>query len=261
MFPKADCYQLYLQHFAAANALEIKYGSDIPHGAIRREGEGGRYRLTDSDGAVFSCKYLIVATGLGQEVKLPAQMHGSEHVKYYSEFDTDPTRYRNKTVLIMGNGNSALETSEGMVGYTATTFVIGQNSERYSWESHNRGHMRAINSNTLDTYQLKSLNVITEHDFGTGQVIWKEEGGHGRFYMIQDEGRGVARLVTRARESGADPVLPDEAPQSSMPSVLPPRGEALLKKKLARHFQSKQLSSASMEVRALGGGEGDHYFA
>jgi thioredoxin reductase len=159
MFPKADCYQLYLQHFAAANALEIKYGSDIPHGAIRREGEGGRYRLTDSDGAVFSCKYLIVATGLGQEVKLPAQMHGSEHVKYYSEFDTDPTRYRNKTVLIMGNGNSALETSEGMVGYTATTFVIGQNSERYSWESHNRGHMRAINRNTLDTYQLKSLNV------------------------------------------------------------------------------------------------------
>jgi Pyridine nucleotide-disulphide oxidoreductase len=65
-------------------------------------------------------------------------------------------------VLIIGKGNSAFETADNLIETAAVIHVAGPSSIRMAWKSHYVGHLRAVNNNLLDTYQLKSQNALLD---------------------------------------------------------------------------------------------------
>src|SRR5918999_852969 len=57
----------------------------------------------------------------------------------------------------------------------AVIHVAGPESLRMAWRTHYVGHLRAVNNNLLDTYQLKSQNALLD---GTVQRIERRDGGY-----------------------------------------------------------------------------------
>ncbi|GMH50807.1 hypothetical protein TrLO_g5687 [Triparma laevis f. longispina] len=75
--------------------------------------------------------------------------------------------YTDKYVVIFGNGNAATELSTFIVEECAATrtWVIGRKVLTPSHMSHYVGNVRTHNMAVLESYQLKSLDVVTEESF------------------------------------------------------------------------------------------------
>ena len=156
-FPPAPTYVKYLEDFAAHYQLPIDYGVNVTR--INKD-EG--FIVSTENGATYTCKYLIVATGWVNPY-IP-EIPGIEHGIHYMEMSLDKSLYENKRVLILGKGNSAFETADDLVDTTATTHVCSSNSLTMAWHSHYVGNLRAVNNNFLDTYHLKSQNAVLDAD-------------------------------------------------------------------------------------------------
>ena len=76
----------------------------------------------------------------------------------------DPADFTDQRVLIIGKGNSAFETADNLIETAAVIHVAGPASIRMAWRTHFVGHLRAVNNNFLDTYQLKSQNALLDGD-------------------------------------------------------------------------------------------------
>ena len=122
--------------------------------------EKGCFCLTSSDGEYFTCRRLIVATGLSVENKPPVP--GIEHAEFYSGVSVDPQDFKNQRVLIIGKGNSAFELADTLIPTTIYIHVASPESLRLAWKSRFVGDLRAVNNNFLDTYQLKCQNAILD---------------------------------------------------------------------------------------------------
>ena len=116
--------------------------------------------MTDERGRTYEAKRLIVATGVSRP-NIP-EIPGIETAEPYGTAATDPAGYLNQRVLVIGKGNSAFETADNLVETAAVIHVAGPNSVRMAWRTHFVGHLRAVNNNFLDTYQLKSLNAVLD---------------------------------------------------------------------------------------------------
>lgn len=169
-FPPADDYVAYLEHFAETLADEILCDAEVTR--IARAGDG--FSVTLADGRNLEAAQVIVATG----VSLPwlPEIDGIEHVELYTEFDTDPDRFADKRVLILGKGNSAFETADSLTETTQAIHVMSPDPVKFAWNTHFVGHLRAVNNNFLDTYQLKSQNALIDAtprriDRRDGQIV------------------------------------------------------------------------------------------
>jgi hypothetical protein len=91
----------------------------------------------------------------------------------------DPRDFVNQRVLIIGKGNSAFETADNLIETAAVIHVAGPKSITFAWRSHYVGHLRAVNNNLLDTYQLKSQNALLD-----GNVESIERGEDGKYQVI-----------------------------------------------------------------------------
>jgi hypothetical protein len=89
----------------------------------------------------------------------------------------DPEDFTDQRVLILGKGNSALETADNLVETAAVIHVAGPRSLRMAWNSHYVGHVRAVNNNFLDTYQLKSQNALLDGEVVSIAKDDKDEDG------------------------------------------------------------------------------------
>jgi thioredoxin reductase len=166
-FPPADEMVRYLRDFAEKNALRIQYDS-----RIQRVTRTGAFHVTDENGRTYSAKQLIVATGVSKPY-IPA-IPGIEFAENYATMSTDPAEFLNQRVLILGKGNSAFETADGLIETAAVIHVAGPSAIRFAWRTHYVGHLRAVNNNFLDSYQLKSQNALLD-----GNVLAIERDGDG----------------------------------------------------------------------------------
>ncbi|CAL1532638.1 unnamed protein product [Lymnaea stagnalis] len=108
---------------------------------------------------------------------------GIEKALGYESFPTAPELYENKSVLILGMGNSALETADSIYGHTQYVHILTrQPAINMAWDTHYVGDIRSINNNILDTFLLKSLDGITFLDLE--DVSLHERGG--KYYVIVD---------------------------------------------------------------------------
>ena len=116
------------------------------------------FLLTQPTGETYSADQVIVATGLfkANQPNIP----GIELAANYTNMSINPDDYTNKRLLILGKGNSAFETAEHLIGSACLIHCASPEPLTMAWRSHYPGHLRAVNCNLLDTYQLKSQNAL-----------------------------------------------------------------------------------------------------
>ncbi len=151
-FPAADDLVRYLKDFAKTFALNIRCGTE----AIRIS-RNGNFEVEDNHGVKWRARRLIVATGLSQPY-VPA-IPGIELATSYNDASVDPQDFIDQRVLIIGKGNSGFETAENLIPTAASIHIASPHPLQFAWRTHFVGHLRAVNNNLLDTYQLKSQNA------------------------------------------------------------------------------------------------------
>lgn len=179
----------YLGDFARRHALNIRSGVEVSR--IGREGD--TFVVRDGAGGTYRADRLVVATG----VSLPyiPDIPGIEHAEQYFDVPVDPRELKNQRVLILGKGNSAFETGDNLVAHAAVIHVASPRPMRMAWESKYVGHLRAINNNLIDTYQLKSQNVILD---ATCERIERKDGKlHATFSYTHAHGERETLVYDR----------------------------------------------------------------
>ncbi|PWI42279.1 NAD(P)-binding domain-containing protein [Streptomyces sp. ICBB 8177] len=158
-FPAADDMVRYLGDVAKEHDLAVRYRTRVER--VTRDAQG-TFTATDSEGGTYRASCLVMATGVSRPY-IPA-IPGIETAEQYATMPVDPEGFTDQRVLILGKGNSALETADNLVAHAAVIHVAGPHSLRLAWQTHFVGHLRAVNNNFLDTYQLKSQNAILDGD-------------------------------------------------------------------------------------------------
>jgi thioredoxin reductase len=154
-FPPADQMVRYLGDFATAFRLRIQYDTRVTR--ITRDSS---FHATDERGNAYEAQRLIIATGVSKPYIPP--IPGIETAELYHTVSVNPQDFVGQRVLIVGKGNSAFETADNLIETAAVIHVAGPNSIRMAWRTHYVGHLRAVNNNFLDTYQLKSQNALLD---------------------------------------------------------------------------------------------------
>jgi thioredoxin reductase len=152
-FPDADDYLRYLDDFA--QGLNIRYGC-----RVRRVDQG--FKVHCENGETIEAKRVVVATGFGA-ARTPS-IPGIETTESYADVSIDPDDFTDQRVFIIGKGNSAFETADHLTERAAVIHVAGPSSLKLAWRTHFIGHLRAVNNNFLDTYQLKTQNMVLDGD-------------------------------------------------------------------------------------------------
>lgn len=185
LYPAADDFVHYLADFAKQHQLRIRYNTRVT--AIRRNAEGV-FVISDGNGNELSCNRVIMGTG-ACAAWIPPDIDGIECAAGYEDHDIDPGLYENKTVLIIGRGNSAFEVANHLAGHAAIVHVaIGNRPIQLAWETHFVGHLRSINNTMLEMFHVKALHgalglcvrKVRRGDNGGFDVVAEEEVPHWR---------------------------------------------------------------------------------
>ncbi|RKT55381.1 NAD(P)-binding domain-containing protein [Saccharothrix australiensis] len=189
-FPAADDMVRYLGDFAAKNDLPIRFGARVV--SVTRPDD---FVLRDQHGVTYRARRLVVATGVSRMHVPP--IDGVELAERYDEVSVDPADFTGQRVLIVGRGNSAFETADNLIETAAVIHVAGPGSLKLAWRTHFVGHLRAVNNNFLDTYQLKSQNAVLD-----GRIAGIRRDGDG--YLVRV---AFARVAERVKEIRYDRVI------------------------------------------------------
>lgn len=154
-FPQADDLVTYLGKYAERYNLQIRYNTRVV--TVSKHGE---FKVLDAQGTSYSCKRLIVATGLSKPY-IPG-IPGVELAENYCDASINSQDFVKQKVLIIGKGNSGFETADNIIPTASIIHIISPEPVTFAWKSHYVGNLRAINNNFLDTYQLKSQNAILD---------------------------------------------------------------------------------------------------
>lgn len=155
-FPAADFMVDYLEDYAGHHELAVQYGTRVAQ--VEKEGE--LFRITDAEGNRYAAPRLIVATGLSRPYQPP--IPGIELTENYVDVSVDPEDFVGEQVLVLGKGNSGFETADNLISTASVIHIASPNPVRFAWQTHYVGHLRAVNNNFLDTYQLKSQNAVLD---------------------------------------------------------------------------------------------------
>lgn len=180
-FPHADTLPEYLENFVQKFDIQVRCGVTIT--SVARDDHG--FVLTADDGTQFTCRKLIVATGVSQ-VYVPA-IEGIELAESYENVSVNPDDFIDQRVLIIGKGNSAFETADNLIPTAALIHMVSPYPIDFAWKTHFVGDLRAVNNNILDTYQLKSQNAILDAE--TQRIRRLPDGSFAvRFAYLHAEG-------------------------------------------------------------------------
>jgi cation diffusion facilitator CzcD-associated flavoprotein CzcO len=120
-FPAADAWVEYAERYA--QGLNVTYSTEVVKVSRKRKSLGADFvvhtKRTDSSGSSAvshtRCQTLIVATSLPKAYMPPIPGLEEVSVGYDDDnFSTNPEDYRNKTVMILGKKQSAMETAKSI---------------------------------------------------------------------------------------------------------------------------------------------------
>ena len=154
-FPRADTFVTYLKDFTNHYGLNVRCGV-----RVARVSRPGDFVLEDDGGNTYRCKRLVVATGFSKPYVPP--IPGVELAENYADVSVELEDFANQKVLILGKGNSGFETAENLIPSAALIHVLSPTPIHMAWKTHFVGHLRAVNNNFLDTYQLKMQNAVLD---------------------------------------------------------------------------------------------------
>jgi thioredoxin reductase len=167
-FPNKEDIVRYLNDFAITNKLNILYDTEVIK--INKD-EMGYTIITKNiktfENHTYNCEKLITATGLSKLVK-PENYNIKKPIKHYGEYEKDYFKnpenllqYRNKFLLIIGNGNAAYELANLLNNICSKILIIGKKPKEWAISTHYTGDLRATYLPYLETFLLKSNNAIT----------------------------------------------------------------------------------------------------
>jgi hypothetical protein len=172
-YPNREDLLKYLNEYAKRHSLNIQYNTTV--NKIIKDGAG--YKVLTSAGDL-SCEKLIVAIGLSKPVMPQEFKNRPEKIYHYSQYEKDYFRkeenlekFVNKTVLLVGDGNSAYELGNLLSPYCATVTISGRARRKFAVTSHYAGDIRSIYTPFLDTFFLKSLNGMGEYNFTEDSIF------------------------------------------------------------------------------------------
>jgi len=168
-FPDADDLVGYLEDYAEQSGARVRYGTMVE--SVTRT--DGLFEVRSGQ-ETWTARRLVIATGLSR-LNLP-DVEGIDLVERYDTVSVDPDDFIDQRVLILGKGNSAFETADNLIETAAVLHVAGPHALKLAWRTHYVGHLRAVNNNFLDTYQLKSQNAVLD-----GQVRQIRRNDDGTF--------------------------------------------------------------------------------
>lgn len=163
-WPHRDDMVQYLRAYAQHYELNIHYQTSVK--TVVKDDELGIFSVlttnqppsSDEEQGEYQCEKLIWATGLSKP-----RVFDNEYITPYHEVSAANSheQYKNKTVAIIGSGQSAFELASEISKVSAMTMVICQTPPRFAYHTHYAGDLRAINHEIADSYQLKSLGTLS----------------------------------------------------------------------------------------------------
>jgi hypothetical protein len=171
-YPDHNDLVKYLNDFSQKHELNIKYGMKVMK---VKKGENNVYTLEvmNDKGKLkeYTTEKLIIATGLSKAVIPKATMDVKVNIKHYADFEKNYfknpenlNKYKNKSLLIIGNGNAAYELGNLLNSYCSTIAIIGRSIKKWAATTHYTGDLRSVYLPFIDTFLLKSLNSFDVFD-------------------------------------------------------------------------------------------------
>ena len=155
-FPDADVMVQYLADFAERSKVRVRYGAAVTRVSRRDDG----VFEVQVGGDTLTARTVVMATGVSRTHR--PDIPGFDLAEGYDTMSVDPGDYLDQRVLVIGKGNSAFETADALMETTTAIHVAGPSSVQLAWRTHYVGHLRAVNNNFLDSYQLKSANAVLD---------------------------------------------------------------------------------------------------
>ncbi len=149
LYPNADDYLRYAEDFVHRKKLNIRFNYEVK--SIEK--------LTDGTFSVNGGEYTseIIFFGIGLVPREPTiNVHPSIKTFTYANMPLDKEIYRDKTVVIIGTGNAALETADYIAPVTKFTTLNGRDIN--AWYTHYPGHARSKNFTSIDSFFLKAAS-------------------------------------------------------------------------------------------------------
>jgi hypothetical protein len=165
-YPDKEDLHIYLNRFVKCFKLNIQYESTVYRIEKTAESTYIVYYRQKEKSFRLACKKLIVATGLGLPIKPKIELNVHKPIHHYAEFPKNYflekenlETYTNKSLLIVGNGNSAYELANLLNPYCSSIIIHGRRAKPWACSTHYTGDLRSVYLPYLDTFLLKSLNA------------------------------------------------------------------------------------------------------
>ena len=116
--------ELYKQYLPFEKEVPIHFNTSL----INIEKEDDYYKVFTTNN-VYLTRCVLLTTGNGGFTPRPLEILGADQISNLSYFVTDVEKFRNKTVLILGGGDSALDYGNMLNGVAKQTHIIHRRNE------------------------------------------------------------------------------------------------------------------------------------
>mmetsp|Transcript_16004 Transcript_16004/g.28526 ORF Transcript_16004/g.28526 Transcript_16004/m.28526 type:complete len:815 (+) Transcript_16004:101-2545(+) len=145
--------------------------------AKKSAGDDDAARCSSSDGRAqkrkISCEALIMANGMWKPRIVEDWIRDlQEHSVRYDELTgIDAEAFENKSVLILGHGNAAVETADNIRNYARDIVVVSRSSHRFLQGTRYVGDVRARRTTHIDANSFKSYEGVTQLDLNASWLV------------------------------------------------------------------------------------------
>lgn len=166
-YPQRDDLQRYIHDFAIVNEVQIQYKTKVL--IIHALQTGYKIIVSFNDQQYeYNCIKLVVAKGLSP--KIPTELkiktdvpifHYGHYPRNYFMSEHTISSFTNKSLAIIGDGNSAMELANHFIPYCSKIVIYGRSKTRnhpWSISTNYTGDVRGLYLGFFDTFMLKSMN-------------------------------------------------------------------------------------------------------
>jgi len=196
-YPSGDEYHRYLNDFSKKFNLKINYNECVRRISLNLQNKDNTLYEIETDLGIYTCNKVIIATGLSKP-NIPdckKYIRNQKNIKHCSEFGKDffknednLNHFKNKSVLLVGLGNSSLELSNILNNYCSHILITGKQRD-LSVISHYDGDIRSKYMNFYDTFLLNGMNGIDNKVLTEKDVIIEDD--KGQYFIMSNHEDGI----------------------------------------------------------------------